>query len=138
MLIGVSHREHEGLHGWRKEFDPDVLEGAYPLWARQLSKIHAPQGGPDSWREVALRDSGGLEVDVDLDRMAGLEAPTLLVRGDSDRTVDPSQYADLRGIWPHAEEFVVPGGGHDVQLTRSAVVQPVLLDFLDRTADDIA
>jgi 3-oxoadipate enol-lactonase len=134
ILIGVSVRDHEGLQRWRREFDPDTLAAAYPLWARQLSKLHAPLGGPDAWREVCERDSGGLQVDVDLERMAGLDVPTLLVRGDGDRTVDPGHVAELRGIWPHAEEFVVPGGGHDVQLTRSAIVAPVLVDFLERAS----
>lgn len=132
VLIGVSVRDHEGLHQWRDKFDPDVLQKAHPLWARQLSTLHDPLGGPDAWREVCRRDSGGLQVDVDLAALAGLEVPTLLIRGDRDETVNPGHYAELREKWPHAEEFVVPGGGHDVQLTRSKVVQPVLGDFLAR------
>lgn len=132
VLIGVSVRDHPGLHRWREKFDPDVLEGTYPLWAKQLSTLHEPLGGPDAWRDVCRRDSGGLQVDVDLDRMAGLAVPTLLARGDGDETVDPAHVAELRAIWPHAEELVVPGGGHDVQLTRSRAVQPLLLDFLAR------
>jgi 3-oxoadipate enol-lactonase len=132
VLIGVSVRDHPGLHRWREKFDPDVLEAAYPLWARQLSRLHEPLGGPDAWRDVCRRDAGGLQVDVDLDAMAGLEVPTLLARGDRDETVDPAHVAELRATWPHAEELVVPAGGHDVQLTRSRVVQPLLLDFLAR------
>ncbi len=132
VLIGVSVRDHAGLHGWREKFDPAVLEEAYPLWAKQLSKLHAPLGGPDAWRDVCRRDSGGLQVDVDLQAMAGLDVPTLLVRGDRDETVDPAHVAELRAIWPHADELVVPAGGHDVQLTRSRQVQPLLLDFLAR------
>lgn len=132
VVVGVSVRDHDGLHRWREKFDPDVLEASYELWARQLSKLHEPLGGPDAWRQVNLRDSGGLAVDVDLDALAKLDVPTLLVRGDRDETVDPGHFAELRAIWPHAEEFVVPGGGHDVQLTRAKVVAPVLLDFLAR------
>ena len=134
ILIGVSVRDHPGLHGWREKFDPDVLEEAYPLWAKQLSKLHEPLGGPDAWKDVCRRDSGGVQVDVDLDAMSGLEVPTLLARGDSDETVDPAHVAELREIWPHAEELVIPAGGHDIQLTRSAVVQPLLLDFLSRSS----
>jgi len=37
-----------------------------------------------------------------------------------------------RQLWPHADELVVPGGGHDVQLTRARLVGPALVDFLDR------
>jgi pimeloyl-ACP methyl ester carboxylesterase len=133
VLVGVSHHDHEGLHAWRARFDPDVLERTYPVWARALSRLHAPLGGPDAWRDVCRRDaSGRLEVDVDLDALGALDVPVLLVRGDRDEAVQPSQYADLRGLWKSSEEFVVPAGGHDVQLTRAAVVQPVLHDFLRR------
>lgn len=110
-----------------------MLEATYPLWTRALSRIHTPLGGPDAWREVCRRDSGGLDVDVDLGALEALTCPVLLVRGDRDEAIQPAQYADLRGIWPASEEFVVPAGGHDVQLTRARVVEPVLADFLART-----
>ena len=131
-VIGISVREHAGLHGWREHFHPDELERDYPLWARQLSRLHEPLGGPDAWRDVCLRDSKGLQVDVDVDALAALEAPVLLVRGDRDSVVDPGQYAELRRLWPQADELVVPAGGHDVQLTRADLVRPALLDFLRR------
>jgi pimeloyl-ACP methyl ester carboxylesterase len=133
-LIGVSYREHAGLDAWRARFDPDVLEETYPLWARALSKLHMPLGGPDAWRDVLRRDSGGLEVALDLDALAALRCRVLLIRGDRDEAVQPQQYADLRGVWD-ADELVVPAGGHDVQLTRSHIVQPALLDFLERASD---
>lgn len=131
-LVGVSHREHAGLDRWRARFDPDTLLATYPLWVRALRRIHEPLGGPDAWRDVCRRDSGGLAVDVDLDALAGLDGPVLLVRGDRDGAVDPAQYGALRRTWPQADECVVPAGGHDVQLTRSALVKPVLVDFLRR------
>lgn len=131
-MVGVSIREHDGLHDWRKNFSPDTLEGTYPLWARQLSRLHEPLGGPDAWRDVCVRDSKGLRIDVDVGALERLQAPVLLVRGDRDSVVDPGQYAELRRIWPQADEFVVPAGGHDVQLTRADVVRPGLLDFLQR------
>jgi 3-oxoadipate enol-lactonase len=134
-LIGVSVREHRGLDGWRNNFDPDVLAEKYPVWARHLSKIHEPLGGPDAWKDVCRRDSKGLRVDVEVERLAGVECPVMLVRGDRDPAVDPAHYAELRRVWKHADEFVVPGGAHDVQLTRARVVQPVLLEFLQRAID---
>lgn len=131
-LIGVSHRDHAGMGSWRQKFDPDKLAQAYPLWARTLSRLHAPLGGPEAWREVCRRDAGGLEIDVDLEDLRALDCPVLLVRGDRDEAVDPSQYAELREIWDQADECVVPAGGHEVQLTRRVVVEPVVLDFLRR------
>lgn len=132
VLVGVSIREHDGLKAWREQFHPDELSKSYPYWAKQLSRIHAPLGGEDAWRDVCLRDSKGLRVDVDLDRLAAVEAPVLLIRGDRDTTVQVEQYADLRHTFPNSEEAVVPAGGHDVQLTRAQVVKPLLRDFYER------
>ncbi len=132
VLVGVSVREHQGLDGWRSKFDPDNLEAEFPLWARQLSRLHEPLGGADAWKEVCRRDAKGLRIDVDTDALKDLRCPTMLVRGDRDMAVDPAQYAELRQLWPHADELVVPGGGHDVQLTRARLVGPALVDFLDR------
>lgn len=131
-LIGVSHREHAGLEGWRARFDPETLEATYPLWVRALARIHEPLGGPEAWRDVCRRDAGGLAVDVDLDDLGAVTCPVLLVRGDRDEAVDPAQYAELRAVWEQADEFVVPAGGHDVQLTRAAVTGPVLAEYLTR------
>ena len=132
VLVGVSIREHDGLKGWREQFHPDELARNYPFWAKTLSKIHTPLGGEDAWRDVCLRDSRGLRVDVDLDRLAAVEAPVLLMRGDRDTTVEVGQYAELRAIFANSEEAVVPAGGHDVQLTRAQVVKPLLRDFYER------
>jgi 3-oxoadipate enol-lactonase len=135
VLIGVSVREHAGLDGWREKFDPDRLAEEYPLWARQLSRLHEPQGGPEAWREVCVRDAAGLRIDLDVDRLGGLDCPVLLVRGDRDPAVDPRHFAELREVWgERSEELVVPAGGHDVQLTRHRLVGPALIDFLDRAA----
>ncbi|MGI8873049.1 MAG: alpha/beta fold hydrolase [Egibacteraceae bacterium] len=135
-LIGVSVREHEALDGWRERFDPDVLSSSYPLLARALAKLHEPLGGSDAWRDVLRRDSGGMEVEVDLQRLADLDCPVLLIRGDRDPACDPAQYAELRQLWGEtSEELVVPNGGHDVQLTRHELVGLALLDFLERATD---
>ncbi len=136
VLIGVSVREHSGLDGWRHRFDPDDLEANYPVWAKHLARIHEPLGGLEAWKDVCRRDSKGLRVDLDVADLAGVRCPVMLVRGDRDPAVDPSHYVELRGVWEHADEFVVPGGAHDVQLTRARVVQPVLLEFHDRVRKD--
>lgn len=131
-LIGVSIREHEGLRGWREIFNPEDLEREYPVWAKHLAKIHTHLGGPLAWMDVCRRDSKGMRIDVDLDALATLSSPVLLARGDRDPAVDPSHYAELRRVWPQADEFVVPAGSHDVQLTRARIFEPVFSEFLQR------
>lgn len=132
-LIGVSVRDHEGLDAWRGQFRPGEFEAANPLWSRYLSKVHAPLGGPDAWRDVLARDSSKVSASADLGALRALACPVLLVRGDRDWAVQPEQYAELRELWgERSEELVVPNGGHDVQITRWRIVQPALLDFLTR------
>ncbi len=130
VLVGVSVRRHPGMEGWRQLFQPDTLEATYPLWVRQLAKLHAPLG-EDAWRDVCVRDSSGLEVDVDVAALGVYRAPALLVRGDRDHVVGPGHYEELRNVWEQADELVVPRGAHDVQLTRSAIVRPALADFYE-------
>jgi 3-oxoadipate enol-lactonase len=132
VLIGVSIREHDGLRAWREVFHPDQLAADYPFWAKTLSKLHASLGGEDAWRDVCLRDSKGLRIEVDVDALSALEAPVLLMRGDRDTTIDTAQYAALRASFRNSEEAVIPNGGHDVQLTRADVVKPLLRDFYER------
>jgi 3-oxoadipate enol-lactonase len=137
VLVGVSIRDHDGLGNWREQFHPDRLVRDYPFWAKQLSKLHAPLGGDDAWRDVCLRDSQSrLRVDVDLDRLAAVDVPVLLIRGDRDTTVQVEQYAELRATFPKSEEAVIPAGGHDVQLTRAELVKPLLRDFYERVMRD--
>ena len=135
LLVGVSIREHPGLGKWREQFEPSRFEAEYPLWARHLSKLHEPLGGTDAWRDVVRRDASGTAVDVDVAALGELDCPVLLVRGDRDPAVDPSQYAELRQVWRQADELVVPAGRHDVQLTRRRLVEPALVDFYDRVLD---
>jgi 3-oxoadipate enol-lactonase len=137
VLVGVSVRDHDGLGKWQAQFHPDRLARDYPFWAKQLSRLHAPLGGDDAWREVCLRDSQSrLRFDVDLNRLAAVDAPVLLIRGDRDPTVQVEQYAELRATFPRSEEAVVPAGGHDVQLTRAELVKPLLRDFYERVMRD--
>ncbi|HVM00409.1 MAG TPA: alpha/beta fold hydrolase [Egibacteraceae bacterium] len=131
-LVGVSVRDHDGLRVWRDNFRPERLEREYPVWARHLAALHAPQGSDEAWRDVCRRDAGGLDVAVDVEGLAGLRCPVLLVRGDRDPAVDPAHYGELRRVWPQADEFVVPAGRHDVQLTRHRVMGPGFSDFLRR------
>ena len=132
-LIGVSLFEHDGLGPWRALFDPERMEAEHPLWARTLARHHAPQGGPEAWKDVVRRDASGLHQPVPLERLDALACPRLLVRGDRDPALDPDHYAQLKAVWGEdVEEGVVPGGGHEVHMSRPRVTGPMLRDFLAR------
>lgn len=135
-LVGVAIAEHDGLDEWRARFAPDVLAATYPFWVRQLSRLHEGLGGEEAWRDVCLRDCAGLAVDVDIDALSALDVPVLLLRGDRDPVVVPEQYAELRTVWPQADEAVIPAGQHDVQLTRAALVGGIMSDFYGRVLSE--
>jgi pimeloyl-ACP methyl ester carboxylesterase len=134
-VIGASVADHPGLAAWRARFDAETLARDHPLWARTMSRLHRPLGGDDAWRDVLARDAGGLDVDVDVDALARLACPLLILRGDRDPAVDSEQQARLRAAaGQHGEECVLPAGGHEVQMTRPRIVSVVLDDFWGRAA----
>ncbi|WP_336250942.1 alpha/beta fold hydrolase [Stomatohabitans albus] len=133
VLIGVSIDDNAALQQWRKHFHPDSFARANPLFVRGMSRRHFPQGGPDAWRDVLIRDSAGsLEVKVDLEPISRLKVPTMVMRGDRDRAVDRTHHTALREMWTHADVCVIPAGGHDVQMLRSDLFNAILMDFLER------
>lgn len=136
VLIGVSIDDNEALQKWRTHFDPDTFARNNPLFVKGMSRRHFPQGGPEAWREVLIRDSAGtLEVKVNLEPLAELKVPTIVIRGDRDKAVDRRHHTVLRKMWTHADVCVIPAGGHDVQMLRGDLFNAILMDFLTRNKD---
>lgn len=134
-VIGASVADHPGLASWRARFDADAVQRDNPLWARTMSRLHEPLGGPDAWRDVLARDAGGLDIAVDLDALAALACPLLVLRGDRDPAVDADQQDRLRAAaGDRGEAGVVPAGGHEVQMTRAGIVSALLDDFWRRAS----
>ena len=73
---------------------------------------------------------------LDHDEHASLEAmrgiPVTLLVGDSDRLTPASHSRRIAEALPDAELLLVPGAGHTVNITRSAIVDDALLRLLDR------
>lgn len=131
-LIGASVGDHPGLQRWRANFDADRLERDHPLWAQTLRRIHEPLGA-DAWREVIARDTGGLDITVDVAALSALACPVLVLRGDRDPAIDLGQQREIiDAVGEQGEEGVIPAGGHEVQMTRPGVVSVMLDDFWTR------
>jgi len=62
-------------------------------------------------------------------RLAQVRVPTLIVTGDEDTTIYPSNQRALLAI-PGSRQVVIPGGGHGVIADHAAEFNQVLLDFL--------
>lgn len=63
-------------------------------------------------------------------RLAEIQAPTLVITGLADTTVDPENQAELaRGI-PQAQWLRIPQAGHGLIATHPTIVNPALVAFL--------
>ncbi|MGE5073940.1 MAG: alpha/beta fold hydrolase [Anaerolineae bacterium] len=67
------------------------------------------------------------------DSLGRLDLPVLLIWGRDDRTLPLAQSAPILNRVPRAEFHVIDGAGHIPNVERADVVQPLLLDFLERT-----
>jgi len=65
-------------------------------------------------------------------RLAGIEAPTLVITGDEDGLIDPENSAILAEAIPEAELCVFPRLRHAFHLERPDLVNPVVIDFIRR------
>ena len=69
-----------------------------------------------------------------VDRLPGLDVPTLLVVGEADDVTPPSQARRMDALLPHSRLAVLPGGGHWAMYQFPAEMARLALDFLDRPA----
>ena len=70
---------------------------------------------------------------TDLERVsAGVNLPTLLVRGGQSDIVDDDSVAEMRKLVPQTEVFEVPGAGHMIAGDRNDAFNEGLLGFLAR------
>ncbi len=94
-------------------------------------------------REVALRlshDRLGYELatravierrQIDLEKLAALEVPSLVLVGELDALTPPAHAQELAASIPRAILEVIPGAGHHTPLERPVEVTTALAAFLD-------
>ncbi len=111
VLVGVSIRAHAGLDAWRARFHPDRLGKEHPLWARHLSRLHSPLGGPDAWRDVCRRDAAGIGIDVDPRTLARLECPSCSYGGTATPPWTPASTLSCAGPGRRRMSWSCPPAG---------------------------
>jgi pimeloyl-ACP methyl ester carboxylesterase len=106
---------------------PDMAEMAI---LRGLYELHSPDG-PEHWpivfnKFVALIQR---EPNMSLEELGRISAPTLVLVGDDDLVSIEHTVALFRAI-PNSELAVIPGASHGVAAEKPALVNQVVLDFL--------
>ena len=64
------------------------------------------------------------------DRLATIEAPTLVLTGDADRLIAPANSAVLAESIPGAKLVQIPGGSHGFNIEMPDRFNQAVLDFL--------
>jgi pimeloyl-ACP methyl ester carboxylesterase len=129
VTIG-SNFHHEGTL-------PQFLEGAEQAddggenLLRDLYEAVSPDG-PEHWpvlqaKVLAMWRSGPILTVEDLRR---IHAPTLVMVGDDD-AIHLSHTVELYEALPHGQLAVLPGSSHLVPIERPALVNQLIVDFLD-------
>lgn len=84
---------------------------------RWLSELHIPQGGEDAWETVITNVSRVLAPETSdhhhsLSDLASIQAPTLLVAGDSDPLIPVSTLLEMRQKIPDCALWIMPKATH--------------------------
>ena len=95
-----------------------------------LGSLHRTASG---WIEayVAYLGSGGYEISVGPEAIRQLQQPTLVVWGEDDPVLPPSDARKFERDLPHCERVaMIAGGGHCPQLLQTEAVVEELVSFL--------
>jgi pimeloyl-ACP methyl ester carboxylesterase len=116
VLYRVGYRKTEASHaGTREMADPAYWQrlGMH----RWLSRLHEAQGGPDAWQTVIGRVSEALDPrDSDhaheLEHLAEVTHPTLLICGDRDPLAPLDALLEMHRTLPNSGLWLLPYASH--------------------------
>ncbi len=116
VLFRVGYRKTEDTHaGTRSMADPDYWRSVgLHNW---LSETHHPQGGPEAWKRVIGRVPEALDPATsdhahELEVLANIAQPTLIVVGDRDPLVPLEHALKMFRTIPKASLWVLPYATH--------------------------
>ena len=72
------------------------------------------------------------------DRLPQIRCPTLVITGDEDSLIDPRNSDTIAERIPNAERHIFPGLKHAFHLERPDLVNPVIIDFIERVRPSLA
>jgi pimeloyl-ACP methyl ester carboxylesterase len=116
VLFRVGYRKNEQTHAETRSMgDPEYWRSVgLHGW---LSETHDPQGGPEAWKTVIGRVSDALHPETsdhahDLEVLASIAQPTLIIVGDRDPLVPLDHALEMFAMLPDASLWVLPYATH--------------------------
>lgn len=137
ILFRVGYRSDPESHA---EVERMAQPNTWRLWGLEgwMREQHAPQGGPEAWREVTRRvveafDPATTEHAHDLGDLITIEAPTLIIAGDRDPVAPLKQLIEMYRTIPEADLWIVPHATHFLgsEAWRRECFETEILRFLD-------
>jgi pimeloyl-ACP methyl ester carboxylesterase len=146
LAIGGAYPElTEGSRKWVRSIlgdaaSPDVDTGQFERDNPGFAAFLRQQHGPEAWQTLLkqIKPMWNATLNYSADDFARVTAPTLVLLGDRDGFVSVEEGVTMYRLLPHAEFAVVPGAEHTDFIdspAKVALVQPLILDFLQRHGD---
>ena len=89
------------------------------------------------WRTGLLRTIRGTMEHSVRDRLADVQAPTLLVSGREDKIVDPRRAAEAVRLLPRGHHLSLPGCGHAPQMEKPGYINRLVVHFLSNPVPSV-
>ena len=107
-------------------------------WPATLRGLHTERHGRDHWLDVMLElcDRAGKRPKADLNAIARISCPVLLLLGSEDDPRRLRQAEVMRNAHDQTEIVVVDGGRHAVHKDHTAEVVAAMAAFLAKVADN--
>lgn len=108
----------------------DVLEQKAPKFVEMQQKRHAPT----DWRTLLAETAAMLQRlgngdAFDMEDLAGIEHPVLILRGELDNMVGADESENAAAFLPNGEYRELPGTKHPFEQVDAAMLAEVLKDF---------
>ena len=121
------------------EVDTEKFERENPDYTGMLRQLH----GPENWKTLLkqLKRVWNAPLDYTPADLARITAPSLVLLADRDELISVEEAARMYRQLPAAELAILPGSEHGDFLfspAKIALVQPLILDFLQRQAGKAA
>ncbi len=106
-------------------------------WPRSLRALHAQDHGEEHWLDIMLElcERAAARPTADLDAIAQIRCPVLLVLGSHDDPRRLRQAEVMRDAHDRTEIVVIEGGRHAVHKDRPAEVVSAIGSFLGRISE---
>ncbi len=135
VCVGVNYYNDDLVKEANKFFDDTKeIERKHPKLALEYAKFHDRNKHTDYWKTLIAHLATNLAKNPNytIKDLQKISAPTLLIAGENDLWGNRKQMLEMRQHIPISKMLIVNNAEHEVQHTHAHLVNPVIMDFLER------